>query len=189
MRWALALLVIGAVAAIAFAFATRAKAGSAAQDSGHGRAMYESLRSMALATSVSDLGLDPAGADPFVYGVLMDMDVDGETATVVSFETGDTSLYLSTGGGTIGGGEHAAVAAASRHFVAAARARIGAMARTDGFPRPGRGGVTFYVLTGAGVHAASQSRDALVAGTDPLSPLFDAGQEVITQLRLMPASH
>src|ERR1044072_2436959 len=103
MRWALALL---AIAAIALFVATRVRAESQAQRSGEGRAMYESLRAMALATSASDLGLDPAGADPFVYGVVMDMDVDGETATIVAFETGDTSLYLSTGGGTIGWGEH-----------------------------------------------------------------------------------
>jgi len=185
MRWALALL---AIAAIAFFVATRSRAESQMQQSREGRAMYESLRAMALATSASDLGLDPAGADPFVYGVVMDMDVDGETATVVAFETGDTSLYLSTGGGTIGAGEHPPVAAAARRFVAAARARIDAMARTDSFPRPGRGDAAFYVLTGAGVHAASRSLDALAGGADPLSPLYAAGQDVITQLRLMPSS-
>jgi hypothetical protein len=113
------------------------------------------------------------------------MDVDGRTATVISFETGDASLYLSTGGGIIGGGPHPAVADAARRFVAAARLRLAETARTDGFPRPGRGRDSFYLLTTAGVFAATRSDAALRAGTDPFSPLFGAGQDVLTQLRLI----
>ena len=52
-------------------------------------------------------------------------------------------------------------------------------------PRPGPAEVTFYALTSQGVLTASRPEDDLGEGRDPLSPLFHAGQEVITQLRLI----
>ncbi|HEV7661040.1 MAG TPA: hypothetical protein VGO55_14475 [Allosphingosinicella sp.] len=109
----------------------------------------------------------------------MDMDVDGHTATLVSFAAGDTSLYLSSGGGTIGGSADHDVAAASRDFVAAARPHLAAMAAPRDQPRPGRGETSFYLITTAGLRGATRSTEALVNETDALSPLFMAGQRVL----------
>lgn len=147
--------------------------------------MYEQLREMALRTTARDLGLAVTGSEPFVFGVVMDMDIDGETATLVSFETGDASLYLSTGGGMIGGGAHPNVAEASRRLVAAARPHLQDLSSVHAFPRPGRGGCIFYVLTTNGVFAISESVERLAGGASPLSPLFAAGNEALAQLRLV----
>jgi hypothetical protein len=151
-------------------------AGSAAQSD----PMYESMRRIALTTRPADVGVTAQDTQPVVYGIVMDMDISGRTATLVSFSTGDTSLYLSSGGGSIGGIGHANVAAASRDFVAAARPHLAAMAATRRHPRPGRGQTIFYLLTTAGVHSATRSTAALEAQTDALSPLFAGGQRVLT---------
>lgn len=105
--------------------------------------------------------------------------------TLTSFSSSDASLYLSTGGGTIGSGEHQAVANAAKKFVEAAGEHVREMARTDDQPRPGAGCVSFYVLTSQGVAGVNRPEQDLGEGRDALSGLFYAGQDVITQLRLI----
>lgn len=173
--WLVPIVVVAAV--LAWATVSRAQSVRPADDA---LAMYEGLRALALATKPGDLDIQP-GTEPLVYGVVMDMDIDGNTATIVSFATGDTSLYYSTGGGTIGAGGQEPVAAASRAFVAEARNHVPAMTRTADFPRPTGGATSFYVLTSQGVFRATLAKPD---GTDPLMTLFMAGQDVITQLRL-----
>ena len=119
------------------------------------------------------------------YGIIMDMDVDGDTATLTSFASGDASFYLSTGRIIIGGGEHAAVANAAKRFVAAAGQHLDRMARSDTQPRPAAGQINFYVLTSEAVLGATRPEIELGEGRDSLSPLFYAGHDVITQLRLI----
>jgi len=147
-------------------------------------AIFDELRSMALGLKPADLGLgEIRPGQP--YGIVMDIDVDGQTATLTSFLSGDASLYLSTGGGTIGGGEHDPVANAAKKFVEGAGEHLREMAPADEQPRPGAGQVSFYVLTSEGVVGANRFEQDLGEGRDALSPLFYAGQDVITQLRLI----
>src|SRR5687768_13520494 len=131
-----------------------------------GAAIYGELRAMALGLTPADLGLGdlPAGQ---AYGVVMDIDYDGETATLTAFASGDASLYLSTGGGTIGGGEHAPVAEAARRFVQAGGENLDRLAKTDDKPRPVAGQVCFYVLTSDGVFGAARPEDDLGEERDP----------------------
>ena len=144
-------------------------------------AMYDDLRRMALDMKAGDLGLDESQQAPF--GVLMEIDIDGETATITSFATGDASLYLSSGGGTIGGGEHESVATAARRFVDVAAANVSAMTPATTHPRPGPGQVTFYVLTPQGIVSASRAEQDLGEVKSDLSDLFYAGQDVLTAIR------
>jgi hypothetical protein len=144
--------------------------------------MYSGLRGLALGTSAADLGLEQRGEDQ-PYGIVMDLGLDeGRTATVTSFATGDASLYLSTGGGTIGSGQASQdVAAAAKRFVDAAKPYVPSMTKVSEYKLPGSGDVTFYVLTSGGVFTAVR-HDGV---RDNFSPLFEAGQDVLTQIRLL----
>lgn len=55
---------------------------------------------------------------------------------------------------------------------------------TQDFPLPQPGGVTFYLVTDAGVFSASVSPAEAGNGKYPLRQLFAAAEEVITQYRL-----
>jgi len=169
------------IAALAIAMGFSAPGQSVATPNADGPATYEALRSMALSVKPGDIGITPPAKG--VYGVVMDLDIDGSTATVVSFSSGDASIYLSTGGGMIGGRSHKEVAAAANRFVDAAQAQLGLLKRTRTFPRPGPGRVIFYVLTATGVLTADGDESTLAESREPLSPLFIAGQDVITRLR------
>src|SRR5688500_6800465 len=67
---------------------------------------YEGLRNMALGTTQKDLQLSLADGKTVVYAVVMDWNMGEGVATTVAYQTGDASMYLSSGGGIIGGGQH-----------------------------------------------------------------------------------
>jgi hypothetical protein len=142
---------------------------------------YESLRSIVLTSSPVTAGLPEGGPDLLPFAVIMDVDMGGETATLVSFKFGDTSLYLSVGDSLLDGNEHSRLAAAARRLNAAAAPALGAMRPVDAFPRPGRGDVTIFVLTTHGVFAATRRENILADGRDPLSSLFRAGRRAMSE--------
>jgi len=69
--------------------------------------------------------------------------------------------------------------------VKAAATHLEVMTKSDKQPVPQSGQVIFYVVTREGIYSVSRSKQALGDGDDPLSPLFFAGQEVLTQIRLL----
>ncbi len=80
--------------------------------------------------------------------VLMDWNVGGSVATLVAFDDGTVSLYLSSGGGIIGAGAHANVARAAGPFREQARAILSKLSPATTFPLPaGNNNVVFYVVT------------------------------------------
>jgi hypothetical protein len=85
-------------------------------------AVYQDLRSMALAGSRTSLGL-PAGANANEpWGVLMDTSfTNGVSYTVFAVADGNASIYLSNGGGFIGGIGHESVRKAAKAMVSTAK--------------------------------------------------------------------
>ncbi|MCW2750713.1 MAG: hypothetical protein JWR83_1823 [Aeromicrobium sp.] len=154
---------------------------------GAGDGATASLRELILRTPPDELGFAP-GERTQVYGMLMETGYDSAVATIVSLADGTTSMYFSSGGGTIGAGDHESVADATRAFVAAAGDFASYALPTADFPSPGIGEVRFQFLTFGGGLTASASEDDLGNQRHALSPLFFAGQDVITQIRLVQES-
>jgi len=147
--------------------------------------VYEGLRGEALRFSPSDLGIHLPDDNLSAYGVVMDIGMGNNTATVTSFSSGDASLYLSTGGGVIGGIGHDAVRQAARAWVKTAQEHLSLFAPTTSFPHPADGHVRFFVLTNRGALTADVSEERLKDGSDEqLLPMWGAGQNVITAIRL-----
>ena len=106
------------------------------------------------------------------------------TATVVAASDGSASVYLSGGGGYIGGKGQEPIRLAAERAVEVARAvQLPSQPTTD-FPVPETGGVFFYFLTDAGVFALRTSVQELNSPSHPLRKIGDAMQGVITQYRL-----
>ena len=144
-----------------------------------------SLRSKILSLDPAAVGLHPTAELPRVWGVLMEMGFPDGAATIVSLADGTTSLYTSEGGGVIGGGEHAPVAAASRRFLAEAEsteAELSPAVSAD-VQLPPAGVVSFVVLGYSGTQIGAADEDDLASMQHPLSHLYAAGQDVITALR------
>jgi hypothetical protein len=140
------------------------------------------LRSQALTLSPKDLGLSTVANKP--YTVIMDIAYPEATASVMSVVTGDASIYISTGGGVLGGVGHESVRKAAKAFVEESAKYSSTFQATSDFPYPRPGSVRFFLRTPEGVLVSQEVPESELAnGNHPLSKLFFAGQEVITQLR------
>jgi hypothetical protein len=112
----------------------------------------------------------------------MDWNLGHGIATVVAMADGNASVYLSSGGGSIGGGKtHESVRLAAQKALLIASEILPKMRRVTQYPLPGPEQVSFYVLTDAGVFSESASTPELTIGQHPLSDLGNAMQEIIMQ--------
>jgi hypothetical protein len=110
----------------------------------------------------------------------MDWGLEEAVATITGFTSGDASLYVSSGGGVIGGGGHEDVREAAMHFVEVAQERVRWMQPTREFPLPRIGRVKFYVLTGGGVLTTDVRVEPIEAS---YAALWNAGQMLLAAIR------
>src|ERR1700730_10592798 len=96
--------------------------------------IYSALRNQALSTNRTDNGIAaPSPAAPG-WGILMETGYDVATVTLFALADGTTSLYLSNGGGMIGGQGHEAVRNANAAFVNEANRSLPHLRRCEAFP-------------------------------------------------------
>jgi deazaflavin-dependent oxidoreductase (nitroreductase family) len=147
--------------------------------------VFSDLRDHALHAPRASLGLAAPSSATTPWGVLMETGYAEATATVVAFADGSASIYLSTGGGFLGGQGHETVRRAAIGMVQAAGPAQSHTTQTTAFPLPAPGQVVFYLRTDAGVFTGSATEQELGTRRHALSPLLFAGHEVITQYRLL----
>ncbi len=148
--------------------------------------IYQNLRNLALRSSRTQLGLPQTTNSNDSWGVIMDWGLDKEdTATIVAFINGAASVYLSSGGGFIGGEKHESVRQAAKRMVTLALQCQPQAKATDIYPLPEQGSVNFYFLTDSGILKAEASVKELRNRLGAFAKLGDAGQDVITQYRLI----
>jgi hypothetical protein len=129
--------------------------------------------------------LKQAGPAPGIRCVVYDRHVGNGIATLVSFDDGTTSLYLSSGGGVIGAGAHDPVRRAAQLFREEAARVAGSFQPTgDEYPLPADGRAVFYVITdSATLTSGPLLSSELVSGKHPLAALARRAQDVITEIR------
>ena len=144
--------------------------------------VYVGLRQQLLGLTPDQLG--EAAAEAPILALLMDTASPEAVATLVAVVDGSTSLYFSNGGGFIGAGTHPAVAEASRRWLETGRELLPELSTIADRALPARGMTQFVAVTRDGLRGAAGVGEELGAGRHELSPLFDAGHDVITQIRL-----
>jgi hypothetical protein len=101
----------------------------------------------------------------------------------VTVADGSVSLYLSTGGGVIGAGEHAAVGEVARRFRRLAAESRDLFQLTDAFRCPGR--ARAFPRPHRPDHGPQRRAEAaLRSGRHAAGSLYAAGQDVLTEIRL-----
>lgn len=143
------------------------------------------LRESVFKTKITDLqGVQPLG-DYRIFGAIMEMGHAQGFATIACFITGDASIYFSNGGGMLGGINHQIVRDATLKFIQSSLNFITMFKRTDVHPFPKAEQDHFYILSQDGVYAAQALTNDLGNKRSELSPLFFAGQDVITAYRMI----
>jgi len=147
--------------------------------------IYLDLRGRALAVTRELLDPETASAGR-VLALLMETGYPEAIATLVGLGDETTSMYFSNGGGTIGAGEHPQVAAATKSWLELAEQMLDDLPETPvDVQLPDEDETQFVAVTEAGLRAARVPQDTLAGGGHPLSPLFYAGHDVITAIRLV----
>ena len=144
---------------------------------------YLDMRNMAFSAKTDQIGLENI-ADDKVYGLITEMSMSSGNASVISFLTGDTSLYLSSGGGFIGAGQDEEVRKMVKIKVNGFQKYLSQAKKIDEPKLPKEGTVNFNFLTKNGIYSVTEKMSDLENGKSELSSLFVEVNEIITQIRL-----
>lgn len=129
-----------------------------------------------------DLASDTAGSnEPF--GLINEFRQGEAVVTLAAFQTGDVSLYFSTGGGIIGGVGREELAQLARETVAELEPIVSQMTRSDEIAPPQPGEICFYVLTPAGRFTARARVTDMVAPNGPIVKLVRLSGALMTKVR------
>lgn len=92
-------------------------------------------------------------------------------------------MYLSSGGGVIGGGQHQNVNNAAKQFVDLAQNFLEKTTNTETTPLPLTDEVKFYLLTNKGIRVGQEQVKNLENNSSQWLKLFEEGNNVLTELR------
>jgi hypothetical protein len=149
---------------------------------GGDRRAAKDVRSQVLALDPATIQI-PDGHWQGAFVAVMEIGMERGTASLVAVADGTVSLYTSTGGGTIGGGEYLSVREAGERFLRSAAEAAPSMQHAADFPLPVAGTVRFHVRTPDGDTSAGVVESVLRARRHALARLYLAGQDVITEIR------
>lgn len=144
---------------------------------------YLGMREMAFSGKSDKIGIENIEDDK-VYGLITEMAMNPGSASVVSFLTGDASLYLSSGGGFIGAGQHEDVRKMVADKVDGFQKYLSSAEKIDKPELPEIGKVNFNFLTNNGIYSVTEYMTNLESGESDLSDLFIEVNEIIEQIRL-----
>ncbi|MFN8581628.1 MAG: hypothetical protein U0163_11720 [Gemmatimonadaceae bacterium] len=117
-------------------------------------------------------------------GAVMDWNVGSGLATLVAIVDGTVSLYVTPGGGTIGAGTRAEVAAAATTFRMVTSRAATHFRATSEYPAPSPDTVVFYLLFRDKTLSTGPLPVAdLTSPTHPLAVVGGAAQALLTQVR------
>ena len=145
---------------------------------------YPGLRNQAINVTPEQLQLQ-LDNDNDIYGLVMDWNMGDAIVTVISFKTGDASVYLSTGQAFIGGYDHETVINAAKKFVAEGEKFLPKATKTDNTEPTNENKVDFYFLTKSGKYYIEDDFGKIENETSELFGLFEAGNQVITEYRFI----
>jgi hypothetical protein len=146
---------------------------------------YLGLRGQAFSATPEELNLVLDITKTSVFAVVMDWDIGDAIITVVAFQTGDASLYLSTGQAFIGGYTHENINRAALFFVNEAQKYLSMSILIYTNPLPEKGCVRFYLRTNKGDHTIQEKIVNLENGSSKLGRLFKLGNNLISEYRML----
>ncbi len=145
---------------------------------------YQGLRNTAFRMRPEMLGIEfSAGGALQVYGLMIEWEIQGAIVTLVCYQTGDTSVYVSTGGAIIGGGKYPEVSALAEECVHMAAKYLPQTEVDENHHLPVKGSINFYFLTNQGVRLYSTQLADVENGESEFTSLFKQGNGLLNELR------
>lgn len=145
----------------------------------------KSRRAGIFSVSADDFGFVPSEEHPHIWSVVMETAPPETLITFTAALGGNANIYFGSGGKITGAGTDPGVMAVNDElFAEAERARKNFRPAPRGILYPYAGEVKFYLFTfESGILAAEADERVLQDGGHPLSPLYLAAQDVISEIR------
>lgn len=144
---------------------------------------YQGLRNTAFRMRPEMLGIEFSTANLQAYGLIIEWEIQGAILTLVCYQTGDTSLYVSTGGAIIGGGKYPEVNAIAVECIQMADKFLPQTEVNVNHNLPAKGGINFYFLTNQGVRLYFTQLADVEKGESEFTSLFNQGNRLLNELR------
>lgn len=145
---------------------------------------YFDFRNQSLSVTPEQLQLKLDNKTTITYGVVMDWDIGKAVVTVVAFQTGDASMYVSAGQIYIGGYAHDNIKKAGLSFVEYAQQYLSKANPTTETKLPDKNCIGFYFLTNKGKYYIQETVENVKSKSSEFTHLFDLGNNVITEYRI-----
>lgn len=117
------------------------------------------------------------------YGIIVDWNVGNGIVTITSFNPGEASMYLSSGGGV--GGQHESVRNAVKTYLAKGQTFLGKATQTEENNLPNEYEVHFFLITKQGKFFGKDNMANMENGSSDWLTLFEEANNVLTELRLI----
>lgn len=184
-------MIIGAILIIAIVFYTKSTSKAKAEnpntktaqtESQINQNQYEELRKLALSTKAEQLNLTKISNEK-IYGIVTDIGMGNGFATIVAFLTGDTSIYLSSGGGYIGAGNHKNVNEKVKQIVTEIQKYKDQAQKIEVAELPNQNEVKFNFLTKKGLYQITADYEDLISQKSEHTELYKEIDNLITLIR------
>ena len=144
---------------------------------------YSKLRTLVFSVQPEQLKLNLSKDSTIVYGVIMDWPLDTTIVTLVSFITGDASIYINSGQMMIGGYAHESITSAAKDFIKTSQALFNdSLALSNKLPSASDS-TKFHLLTNKGIFEITEATNKLQLNNSVLGDLFNKGQIIIAEYR------
>jgi hypothetical protein len=141
------------------------------------------MRAKLLASKSKDYGITVAKPTE-IWAVVMDQGMKPNSSfSIVALSDGNASIYVSTGGGVVGGYDHEQVRRAATDFVRLVNSQQQNLVPVTSYPLPKPDVVTFYGISDAGVRSYSESAQSLQAPSHRMNPTYYSANIVMMELR------
>jgi hypothetical protein len=145
--------------------------------------IYSDLRKMAFSTTAEQLELIEIDNDK-VYGLVTEMFMNKGTATIVGFLSGDASIYLSSGGGFIGGGNHEDVNSKVKEIIDQIQKYKSKSIKIENADLPKQNEINFNFLTKNGIYQINGNMNEIMSEKSEFTELYKEVDKIMTLIRI-----
>jgi len=144
---------------------------------------FEGLRNLAFNTVPGFIIANAPADEFFIYTIIMDWNIGDDVITLVAMVTGETSLYVKSGGGIIGAGKHFSVSEATQALFFLASTVAQDFETFTETPLPNKNWATFYMLTNRGNLKITDSVAHFESKNSKYNALFTQANKVLSEMK------
>lgn len=144
---------------------------------------YYGFRDLAFKMTPEKLQLNLSKDELHVFGTIMEWNVGSNIVTIVAYESGDASMYISSGQIFIGGYAYDEITTIAKDFVNTSKEFISESTLTNEYLHPKANEVKFYLHTTKGIFYKKVIEEDIKNNNTKWSILFNKGNTIITEYR------